>query len=117
MTEISYRTENGIQIPNLEVPKMTTEPIGKYGQMRRQFLKQNRRSLYSAMMIQGTLLEHLSEIDKTAKVQVEQMVQQMAKTEGLTEQLKAENPQLWTGLMNNLKHSAEEVVVRHLIHS
>ncbi|MBQ3603327.1 MAG: TnpV protein [Clostridia bacterium] len=117
MTEISYRTENGIQIPNLEVPKMTTEPIGKYGQMRRQFLKQNRRSLYSAMMIQGTLLEHLSEIDKTAKEQVEQMTSQMAKAEGLTEQFKAENPQLWVGLMNNLKHSAEEVVVRHLIHS
>ena len=76
---------------------------------------QNRRSLYSAMMIRGTLLSHLSEIDKTAREQVEQMIQQMAKAEGITEKLKAENPMKWTGLMNNLRHSAEEVVVQQLV--
>ena len=60
-------------------------------------------------------MNHLHEIDQTAKAQVEEMVQKMAKSEGVTEKLKAENPQRWTGLMNNLKHSAEEVVLRQLV--
>ncbi|MBE7048458.1 MAG: TnpV protein [Ruminococcaceae bacterium] len=115
MTEITYRTENGIQIPNFELPENPTEPIGKYGMMRRKHLMQNRRSLYSAMMIRGTLLSHLAEIDKTAREQVEQMIQQMAKAEGITEKLKAENPMKWAGLMNNLRHSAEEVVLQQLV--
>ena len=114
MAEITYRNENGIMIPNLEAPKNNL-PIGKYGMMRKKFLKQNRRSLYSAMMLKGTLMEHLHEIDKTAKAQVEQMVQTMAKTEGVNENLKSQNPQKWTGLMNNLKHSAEEVVLKQLV--
>ena len=114
MAEITYRNENGILIPNLEAPKNNL-PIGKYGMMRKKFLKQNRRSIYSAMMLKGTLMEHLHEIDKTAREQVEQMVQKMAKSEGVTEKLKAQNPQRWTGLMNNLRHSAEEVVLRQLV--
>ena len=89
--------------------------IGKYGQMRKTYLKQNRRSLYSLMMIRGTLLSHLSEIDSAAKEQIEQMIQKMAKSEGVNEQMKAENPMRWTGLMNNFRHSAEEVVIKQLV--
>ena len=85
--------------------------------MRRSYLKQHRRSLYAAMMIRGTLLEHLAEVDRTAKEQVERMVSGMAKAEGVDEKLKAENPLEWTGLMNNLRHSAEEAVLKQLIHS
>ena len=114
MAEITYRNENGILIPNLEAPKNEL-PIGKYGMMRKKFLKQNRRSIYSAMMLKGTLMEHLHEIDKTAREQVEQMMQKMALSEGVNEKLKAENPQRWTGLMNNLRHSAEEVVLKQLV--
>lgn len=113
---ITYRTENGVQIPNLTVPEHI-QPIGRYGQMRKAYLKQHRRSLYAAMMIQGTLPAHLAEVDRTATQQVERIVKQMAKAEGVDERLKAENPLKWTGLMNNLKHSAEEVVLKQLIHS
>ncbi|MBO4898619.1 MAG: TnpV protein [Clostridia bacterium] len=116
MAEITYRNENGILIPNLEAPK-NEKQIGKYGMMRKKFLKQNRRAIYSAMMLTGTLMEHLSEIDSMAREQVQSMVKKMAEAEGVTEKMKAENPQMWTGLMNNLKHSAEEVVLKQLIHS
>ncbi|MBQ7574886.1 MAG: TnpV protein [Clostridia bacterium] len=116
MTEITYHSENGILIPNLEAPKNLL-PIGKYGMMRKQFLKRNKRAIYSAMLLSGTLMGHLAQIDITAREQVEQTVQMMAKTEGVNEKMKAENPRLWTGLMNNFKHSAEEVVIKQLIHS
>jgi len=115
MTEVTYRNENGITLPNLEAPK-SEMTIGKYGIIRKQFLKQYRRAIYSAMMLNGTLLEHLSEIDKLAREQVEQAVQKMAKAEGVDEKLKAENPTKWTGLMNNLRHSAEEVVLNQLVY-
>ena len=92
MAEITYRNENGILIPNLEAPKNEL-PIGKYGMMRKKFLKQNRRSIYSAMMLKGTLMEHLHEIDKTAREQVEQMMQKMALSEGVNEKLAEANEQ------------------------
>ncbi|MCR4692298.1 MAG: TnpV protein [Firmicutes bacterium] len=116
MKELTYRNENGIMIPNLEIPKAEL-PIGKYGMMRKSFLKKNRRAIYSAMMLSGTLMEHLAEIDKTAREQVEQTVRKMAISEGVNEKLKAENPKKWAGLMNNLKHSAEEAVLKQLVHS
>ena len=62
---ITYRNENGIMIPNLNVPDTPKTPLGIYGRMRRDYLKQNHRSIYSAMMLQGTLIAHLVEIDKT----------------------------------------------------
>ena len=62
---ITYRNENGIMIPNVKVPDAPKTPLGIYGRMRRDYLKQNHRSIYSAMMLQGTLIAHLVEIDKT----------------------------------------------------
>lgn len=118
MTEkITYHWEGDYLIPNLCTPENPAEPIGKYGRMREKFLKQHRRGLYTAMMIRGTLLSHLSEIDKTAREQVDLMVQQMARTEGINEQIKETNPMRWTGLMNNLLHSAEEVVLKQIVYA
>ena len=118
MTErIAYHWESDYLIPNLEAPENPTEPIGKYGRMREKYLKQHRRGIYTAMMIRGTLLSHLSEIDKTAREQVDLMVRQMAESEGFTEQLKAALPMKWTGLMNNLLHSAEEVVLEQIVYA
>ena len=113
--KITYRNEGNILIPNLTVPEPPNRPLGIYGRMRRTYLKTYKHGLYSAMMLKGTLMEHLHEIDKTAREQVEQMMQKMALSEGVNEKLKAQNPQKWTGLMNNLKHSAEEVVLRQLV--
>lgn len=116
MTELTYTPNGDYLMPNLIVAAQS-QPIGKYGVMRLKFLKSNRRSLYSAMKIKGTLMEHLTEIDKTAREQVELMVSQMAQAEGVDEQMKADNPMMWTGLMNNFKHSAEKIVTSRLLHN
>ena len=69
------------------------------------------------MLMNGTLLSHLEEIDQTAAEQVQRIVSQMAQSEGVTEELKARDPLKWTGLMNNLLHSAEETVLGELVYS
>ena len=81
------------------------------------YLKNSRRSLYSALMITGKLTEHLEETDRTAKEQIQTIVEKMAKTEGITEVMKVKDPQSWTGLMNNLLHSAEEIVLPGVVFS
>ena len=76
--KVTYRNENGIMIPNLKVPDTPKTPLGLYGRMRRDYLKQNHRSIYSAMMLQGTLLAHLVEIDKTCHEEFEIRVKAMS---------------------------------------
>ena len=78
---------------------------------------QHRRVLYTNLKTSGQLAAHLVEIEETAQRMVTQTVAQMAKAEGMTEELKAVDPQRWTGLMNNLKHSAEEAVLSDLIYN
>ena len=99
----------------VSIPRMT-EQIGKYGMMRETYLKNHCRSLYSAMLMKGTLIAHLEETDKTAKEEIDRIVKEMAAAEGVTEQLKAENPLEWAGLMNNLKHSAEEIILEQFVY-
>ena len=102
-------------MPNLTVPTKEYQ-IGKYGMMRRTYLKQHRPSLYSLLMMKGELLSHLEEINKSAMEQVQTIISQMAAAENVNEELKAENPLKWTGLMNNFLHSAEEIVLPELIY-
>ena len=116
MAEIAYRTVGDYLIPELTVPQEEYK-IGKYGMLRRTYLKEHRRSLYSIMLMNGTLLSHLEEMDKAATEQVKRIVSQMAQAEGVTEELKAQDPLKWTGLMNNLLHSAEETVLGELVYS
>ncbi len=116
MAELAYKMNGDYQVPDLTVPT-EGHKIGKYGMMRRTYLKEHRKSLYSIMMMNGTLLEHLEEIDKTATEQVQRTVMQMAKAEGVTEVMKAKDPLRWTGLMNNFLHSAEETVLSEMVYS
>ena len=116
MAEIAYRAVGDYLIPELTVPQEEYR-VGKYGMLRRTYLKEHRRSLYSIMLMNGTLLSHLEEIDQTATEQVQRIVEQTAKAENITEELKAQDPLKWTGLMNNLLLSAEETVLRELVYS
>jgi hypothetical protein len=116
MTELAYKMSGDYMLPDLTVPT-EGHKIGKYGMLRRTYLKNHRRSLYSIMMMNGTLLEHLAEIDKAATEQVKRIVAQMAQTECVTEEMKEKEPLKWTGLMNNILHSAEEAVLSELIYS
>ena len=115
--EVTYRMQDGFQIPNLLMPQEPEVHLGKYAELRRQYLKKHRRVLYTNLKTSCRLTEHLAEIEQTAKAMVARSVQRMAEAEGLTEQMKEANPMRWTGLMNNLKHSAEEQVLKDLIYA
>ena len=115
--EITYRMQDGFQVPNLLMPQMPEAHLGKYAELRRAYLKKRRRVLYTNLKTSGALTEHLAEIEQTARKMVEQTVAQMARAEGVTEDLKATDPLRWTGLMNNLRHSAEELVLSDLIYA
>lgn len=115
--EVTYRMQDGFQIPNLLMPQEPEVHLGKYAELRRQYLKKHRRVLYTNLKTSCRLTEHLAEIEQTAKAMVSRSVQRMAETEGLTEQMKEADPMRWTGLMNNLKHTAEEQVLTDLIYA
>ena len=115
--EITYRMQNGFQVPNLMMPSVPEVHLGKYAELRRQYLKQHSRVLYTNLKTSGQLAAHLAEIEETAQRMVTQIVTQTAQAEGVTEELKADDPQRWTGLMNDLRHSAEETVLNDLIYN
>ena len=114
---IAYTNQNGIMIPNLKTPDAPKKPLGIYGRMRRDYLKQNHRSIYSAMMLKGTLLDHLAEIDKTCHEEFEIRVKAMAKAQCITEELKAKDMLNWTGIMNNIQNSAREELMREIVYA
>ena len=117
MSELTYTMQGGYRLPNLLPPQEPEMHLGKYALLRRTYLKQHRRVTYTNLLTSGKLNQHLMEIEQTAKTRIEQIMAQMAKAEGVTEELKASDPMKWTGLMNNLRHSAEEIVLAELIYN
>jgi len=93
------------------------EPIyGKYGMLRKQFLKEHRSAKYQYLLLTGKLTEHLNQIDQEARKQVEILMEQMVKKQGAMEELKAQDQMKWVRLMINIKSSAEEIVVKNTIY-
>ena len=93
------------------------EPIyGKYGMLRKQFLKEHRSAKYQYLLLTGKLTEHLNQIDQEARKQVEILMEQMVKKQGATEELKAQDQMKWVRLMINIKSSAEEIIVKNTIY-
>ena len=117
MTEITYTRQGDYNLPNLLPPQEEPVPHGKYALLRRKFLKEHRRITYTNLLTSGKLNSHLAEIQQTAQRRMEQMVAQMAKENGVTEELKEHDQMKWVGLMNNLQNTAEEVVLAELIYN
>ena len=115
MTEITYKTVNDVQIPDLSLPE--TEPIGHYGRMRQRYLKEHRTVLWNHLVLTGMLYEHLSEIEAAAQSRIDLMLPKLAAEAGATEALKAADPLKWTGIMNTCKAQAEEAVLNELIYN
>ena len=115
--ELTYRQNGDYLIPDIEMDEQPTEQIGKYGMMRKSFLKENRKGTYSHLLMSGKLTEHLLEIDRTAREQVEMTTAQMAKSAGVTEALKATDQMAWVQQMNSIKHRAEEAAIADIVHS
>lgn len=114
--EIPYRKVGDYYIPDLEY-KSTEQlsHIGKYGIMRMEFLKKCRKAKYSTLLLQDKIGEHIMEIDKAAMEREETIVKQMAKNQSVDEELKARDQLAWVGAMNQIYHSAEEIIRNELI--
>ena len=117
MNELTYTMKGGYRIPDLLPPQEPEMNLGKYALLRRTYLKQHRRVTYTNLLTSGRLNQHLAEIERTALSRMELLTSQMAEAGSVTEELKASDPMKWTGLMNNIRHAAEETVLNELIYS
>ena len=113
---IEYVRNGDYYIPNLKAPEGSYN-IGKYGRLHSIFIKENRPCIYSMKMLNGTWLAYLEEIDTTAKEMVNNLIKDMAVKQGFTEELKAKDQMAWVGAMNNIRHSAEEFVLKDFVYS
>jgi len=113
----TYSKVGDYYLPNLTLPEERHYDIGRFGLMRRHYLKNHRKGLFSVLLTSGKLNEHLYEIDQTANARMELLSKQMAKSEGATEQLKAQNQMLWVQKMNNIRNRIEEIICEELIYS
>ena len=111
---IEYVRDGDYYIPNLKAPEGKYN-IGKYGKLHSIFIKENRPCLYSMKMLNGTWLAYLEEVDTTAKEMVNNLIKDMAVKQGITEELKAKDQMAWVCAMNNIRHSAEEIVLQEFI--
>ena len=114
---LTYTMNGDYQIPDLKLTEQPEKPLGKYGRMRKAYLKEHRPLIYNQLLLTEKLYPHLIEIDETAQSRLEQMMPQLAKDAGATEQLKASDPMRWVGLMNTCKAQAEEILMTELMHS
>ena len=112
----TYRREGDYLIPNLYLPDEPDYQIGKYGRMRRTYLKEHHPAFYSTLILDGTLFKHLSEIEQACNERMEVITTAMAKREGVTEALKAADQMEWVRRMNSIRNQAEEVVLRELVY-
>ena len=119
-----YITKNGIKYelrgeqyyPMLEISEQTSYEIGKYGRLHLKFIKKHGRGTYTTLLTEGRLNEHLHNVDLLAHEQIDLYIKQMAEQMEITEELKASDPMRWVQMMNNLKASAEEIVLKEVIY-
>ena len=113
---LSYTLHGDYYLPDLVLNE--EEPTyGKYGIMRKQFLKEHRSARYQYLVLTGKLTEHLNQVDKEASEKVEMLMEQMAEQWGVTEELKMQNQIEWVRRMNNIKNVAEEMVLLEIIYA
>ena len=112
---MSYTLHGDYYLPDL-VLREEEPTYGKYGMLLKQFLKEHRSARYQYMLLTGKLNEHLNQIDQEVREQVETLMEQMTEKQGVTEELKAQDQMEWVRLMNNIKASAEEIVLKNMIY-
>ena len=111
----TYREENGHLIPNVTLPEQTDYQIGKYGRMHLDYIKNHRRGRYTTLLTEGKLNTQLHEIDLEANQMLESIIYRLATERDVDENLKARNVLRWVAEMNNIKASAEEIVLREVV--
>ena len=113
---ITYAEKDGIFYPNLGLPQGEIYDIGKYGQLRLNFLKHHRRATYTSLLTEGNLNEHLHLVDVEANEMLDKIIKNSIEDSALSEKLKAENQMEWVQMMNNIKTSAEEIVFQEVVY-
>ena len=112
---IEYERRGEQYYPLLDLGEQTSYEIGKYGKLHLSFMKQHRRGAYTPLLTENRLNEHLHSIVEQAHEQIDLHIAQMAKQMGVSEELKASDPMRWVLMMNNIKASAEEIVLKEVV--
>lgn len=113
--EIQYIRVGDYFIPDLMLPE-ESRPIGKWGRMHREYLKEHKPIQYNCLLLSGELRTYLADLNEQAQDRLERMIDQMKMAEGVTEELKAADPMAWVGAMNNIRNRAEEIILQELIY-
>lgn len=114
---LTYHKEGDYYIPNLIAPNnMKNFRLGKYGRLRLNFLKQNKKAEYTILVMNNELQRHLIDIDKLSEERLHLIITQLAEAENVTEELKVINQMEWVSRMNNIKNRAEEIIFKELIY-
>ena len=111
----TYKQSGDYLLPNLAIEEYPS--IGKYGRMRKEYLKEEHLVIFSMLLLSGKLYQHLLEIDETCEVRMELLIHQMAKREGVTEVLKAVDQMAWVARINSIRSRAEEIVLHELVYT
>ena len=112
---LEYIRSGDYFIPNLTLPE-ETRPIGKWGRMHREYLKEHKPIQYNCLLLSGKLWTYLADLNEQAQDRLERMIDQMKAAEGITEALKASDPMAWVGAMNSIRNRAEEIILREMIY-
>lgn len=115
--ELTYTKCGDYYIPDLVLDGATERPLGRFGRMRQRFLREYHHGTYTSMLLTGRLNDHLDEIDQSADEMMDRLIAQMAKSEGVTESLKATDQMEWVRRMNSIRSRAEEVILNDLVYA
>lgn len=116
-TGLAYTLVGDYYIPNITLSEPDKRPVGMWGRKRLAYLKEHRPALYNRLVLHCKLHSHLAEINEQATEMLDRLIEQMAKAEGVTEELKAENQMEWVSRMNNIRNRAKEIVNAELIYN
>ena len=114
--KITYTQVGDYLLPNIAVPDTPRYALGKYGRMRRTYLKEHRPILWDRMILDGTLWSYLAEVDRICNDRMDILIEGMKRTRGITEELKARDQLQWVAEMNNIHAAAEEIILREIVY-
>lgn len=116
MNQLTYHSQDGYRIPDLQMPEQPEILLGRYARMHGAYLKEHRPVAYLNLLTSGSLQQHLQEVEQTALQRLERITRQMAREQGIREALKETDPLEWTRQMNNIRSRAEEGILQDLIY-
>ena len=114
--QITYIEHNGLYYPNLALPEQTNYTLGKYANLRLDFMKKHRRGTYTTLLTEGRLNEYLHEIDLQAHEMLDTIIPRLAQERGINEDFKAHDALQWVAEMNSIKASAEEIILQEVVY-